>query len=190
MACHERLHSARTSGAVAQRYTPGRCEVRVPGGLRPSVQRGACAPILSRAGFYPDDLEGAGGIIVPVVRDPHEVLGIEPGASAEDIRAAWRKASRRTHPDLGGSAEAFREVRDAYRSIVDGEYSGFSENDADRAEEPDPLFVWPDGLSEVTADRWGWRPSRSAMASSAMLLSLLIMVVMLFAPAVLAAQGK
>ena len=126
-----------------------------------------------------------------MVRDPHEVLGIEPGASAEDVRAAWRKASRRTHPDRGGSAEAFREVRDAYMSIVDGEYSRFfSESDEDRAEEPDPLFVWPVGRSEVTADRWGWRPPRSAIASLAMLLCLVVMVVMLFAPAVLAAQAK
>jgi hypothetical protein len=124
-----------------------------------------------------------------VVRDPHEVLGIEPGASEEDVRAAWRKASRRTHPDLGGNADAFREVRDAYKAIVDGEYL-FSESDGDRAEEPDPLFAWPVGPSELTADSWGWRPSRSAMASLAMLLCLLMMVVMLFAPAVLAAQGE
>ena len=141
--------------------------------------------------LLPRRLGAAGGIIAPVVPDPYEVLGIEPGASEDEIRAAWRKACRRSHPDLGGTAEAFREVRDAYKAIVNGEYWGFcSEHDEDRTWEPDPLFVWPIGRSEVTADRWGWRPPRTAMASLGVLLCLLMMVVMLFAPAVLATQGR
>ncbi len=31
--------------------------------------------------------------------DPFAVLGVEPGASPEDIRAAWRRAVRENHPD-------------------------------------------------------------------------------------------
>lgn len=125
-----------------------------------------------------------------MVRDPYDVLGIEPGASAQEIRVAWRRASRVTHPDLGGTADAFREARDAYEALIDGENSAFFSEQRTDSEEPDPLFVWPAGLGEVATDRWGWRPSRSAMSSLAMLLCLLVMVVMLFAPAVLAAQGK
>ena len=34
-----------------------------------------------------------------VVRDPYDVLGVTPGASIEDIRAAWRAQVRDTHPD-------------------------------------------------------------------------------------------
>ena len=132
-----------------------------------------------------------GGIMVSVVRDPHEVLGINPGASPDEVRAAWRLACRRTHPDLGGRAEAFREARSAYQAILDGEYAEFfAEQDAHWSVEPDPLFAWPVGLSEVTADRWGWIPRRSALASVAMLLCLVMMVVMLFAPAILAGPGN
>ncbi len=32
-------------------------------------------------------------------RDPHDVLGVAPDASLEDVRAAWRKLVRETHPD-------------------------------------------------------------------------------------------
>lgn len=32
-------------------------------------------------------------------RDPHDVLGVTPGASIESIRAAWKVAVRENHPD-------------------------------------------------------------------------------------------
>jgi DnaJ like chaperone protein len=32
-------------------------------------------------------------------RDPYDVLGVEPGAAMEDVRAAWRQLVRETHPD-------------------------------------------------------------------------------------------
>lgn len=32
-------------------------------------------------------------------RDPYDVLGVEPDAPVEDVRAAWRKLVRETHPD-------------------------------------------------------------------------------------------
>ena len=35
-------------------------------------------------------------------KDPHAVLGIEPGASPDDIKIAWRALARRHHPDLTG----------------------------------------------------------------------------------------
>lgn len=33
------------------------------------------------------------------VRDPYDVLGVDPSASMDDIRAAWRAQVRETHPD-------------------------------------------------------------------------------------------
>ena len=32
-------------------------------------------------------------------RDPYDVLGVDPGAPMADVRAAWRKLVRETHPD-------------------------------------------------------------------------------------------
>lgn len=50
------------------------------------------------------------------------VLGLEQRASIEDIRAAYRRLSKRYHPDAGESdsddSRAFREVHDAYRLLL------------------------------------------------------------------------
>jgi hypothetical protein len=35
-------------------------------------------------------------------KDPYVVLGIEPGADPDEIKAAWRGLARRHHPDLTG----------------------------------------------------------------------------------------
>lgn len=38
-------------------------------------------------------------LVPDAVPDPHEVLGVDPDASMDQIRAAWRAAVRDTHPD-------------------------------------------------------------------------------------------
>ena len=50
---------------------------------------------------------------------PHEILGITPDTVADDeIKAAYRRAASKAHPDKGGSSEAFRAVVDAYEAIM------------------------------------------------------------------------
>ena len=46
------------------------------------------------------------------------VLGLEPGASADAIKQAHRRLVKQHHPDMGGSAEAFRRVNEAYQSLI------------------------------------------------------------------------
>jgi len=56
-------------------------------------------------------------------RDYYEVLGLHKGASAEDIKKAYRKLARKFHPDVNKSdagAEAkFKEVQEAYDVLTD-----------------------------------------------------------------------
>ena len=52
-------------------------------------------------------------------KDLYEVLEIERGSSAEDIKKAYFKAARTKHPDKGGSAEEFKEIQRAYETLSD-----------------------------------------------------------------------
>ncbi|EBA12553.1 molecular chaperone DjiA [Roseobacter sp. CCS2] len=40
-----------------------------------------------------------GQFVAEAERDPYDILGVDPTASMEDVRAAWRKLVRETHPD-------------------------------------------------------------------------------------------
>lgn len=42
--------------------------------------------------------------------DPHAVLGLRPGATPTDVRAAYRRLAAVVHPDRGGTDELFRAV--------------------------------------------------------------------------------
>ena len=46
------------------------------------------------------------------------VLGLTTDASQEAIKQAFRTLVKQHHPDLGGSAEAFRRVNDAYQLLM------------------------------------------------------------------------
>jgi hypothetical protein len=47
-----------------------------------------------------------------------QVLGLEWGASRQAIKQAHRRLVKQHHPDVGGTAEAFRRVNDAYQFLV------------------------------------------------------------------------
>lgn len=62
------------------------------------------------------------------MRDPYETLGLQRGASEEDVKKAYRKLSRKYHPDANvnnpdkdKAEEKFKEVQQAYKAIMNGE---------------------------------------------------------------------
>ena len=58
--------------------------------------------------------------------DPYEVLGVDRNASEDEIKKAYRKLSRKYHPDanIGNphadlAEEKFKDVQAAYEQIID-----------------------------------------------------------------------
>ncbi len=49
------------------------------------------------------------------MRDPYDILAVPGGASLDKIKAAYRRACKARHPDLGGSHEATIELNTAHR---------------------------------------------------------------------------
>ncbi len=54
--------------------------------------------------------------------DPYKILGVSSDASDDDVKKAYRKLAKQYHPDVNkeeGAAEKFKEVQNAYDTIMD-----------------------------------------------------------------------
>ena len=49
----------------------------------------------------------------------YDSLGVSRTATAEEIKAAYRKLVKRSHPDGGGTGGLFKTVQEAYEVLID-----------------------------------------------------------------------
>ncbi len=55
-------------------------------------------------------------------RDYYEVLGVSKGATKDEVKKAYRKLSKKYHPDINkepDAADKFKEVKEAYETLTD-----------------------------------------------------------------------
>src|SRR5687767_2105883 len=60
-------------------------------------------------------------------RDYYEVLGVNKGASNDEIKKAYRQLARKYHPDVSQETEAetkFKEINEAYEILSDDQKRG------------------------------------------------------------------
>lgn len=94
-----------------------------------------------------------------VMNDPYATLKVGRDASPEEIKSAYRKASRTAHPDKGGSDEAMAEVTGAWALLSDPEsrahYDATGEAPAEAPLSPPEEALFLRALSQALMDPAG-----------------------------------
>ncbi len=107
-----------------------------------------------------------------MAKDYYDILGIQRGASEDEIKKAFRRLAHQHHPDkAGGNAERFKQINEAYQVLSDrqkreqydrfgmsGSASGFSWQDFQRTGGFDPRTVNPDfgDLGDIFSEFFGF----------------------------------
>lgn len=80
------------------------------------------------------------------MRDYYDVLGVSPGAGADEIKRAYRQLARRYHPDISGDDRggAFLEISRAYEVL----------NDPSRRQSYDHALRWREGATPTGRADW------------------------------------
>lgn len=84
-------------------------------------QRGPCGEWKQRRGSGDSRALGALELMSesPAASTPYEVLGVSPDATQTELRRAYRRLLRQTHPDTGGDPARFHAVQVAWSRIGD-----------------------------------------------------------------------
>jgi hypothetical protein len=57
----------------------------------------------------------------PAIKAKLRVLGLDVGATLEEIKSAYRRLAKQSHPDTGGDPSQFRKINEAYRLLTSEE---------------------------------------------------------------------
>ena len=83
------------------------------------------------------------------MKDYYKILGVQKGATPEDIKKAYRRLAHKYHPDKGGDATRFKEVSEAYQVLSDidkrAQYDKFGK-----------VFEGTPGSGFGGGFQWGW----------------------------------
>eukprot|EP00927_Polykrikos_kofoidii_P072819 TRINITY_DN6890_c0_g1_i5.p1 TRINITY_DN6890_c0_g1~~TRINITY_DN6890_c0_g1_i5.p1 ORF type:complete len:675 (-),score=126.01 TRINITY_DN6890_c0_g1_i5:169-2193(-) len=95
--------------------------------------------------------------------DAYSVLGVSRHASDADVRSAYRRQALTTHPDKGGTAEAFRRVVQAFETLGDVRRRAAYERAVfgpEKRDSPSRRTAWTSGPRVPTEAAQGGRTKR------------------------------
>ncbi len=78
----------------------------------------------------------------PITATPYEVLGVSSTASQDDLRRAYRRLMRETHPDTGGNADRFTAVQVAWERVGDPDDRAAYDRGRSAGRETDSPSTW------------------------------------------------
>ena len=87
----------------------------------------------------------------PMSASPYEVLGVPAGATDEDLRRAYRRLLRETHPDTGGDPQRFIAVQAAWERV--GSPDARAQYDRGRSPLGEPASWAPSSGPRASGDR-------------------------------------
>ena len=96
----------------------------------------------------------------PIAATPYEVLGVSPVATEAELRVAYRRLMRETHPDTGGEAARFIAVQEAWQRVGTPEDRAAYDRGASHGRSAPPGHSW--ATPSTSAPRQDTRPRTRA----------------------------
>jgi len=99
--------------------------------------------------------------------DYYNILGVDRGASQDEIKKAYRGLAMKHHPDRGGDTNKFKEIEEAYRTLSDDQKRAEYDNPQPQFGHAGPggfhfNFGGP-GFESMFGDIFGFQQRRPAM---------------------------
>jgi molecular chaperone DnaJ len=90
------------------------------------------------------------------MKDYYQILGVQKGATSDEIKRAFYKLAHQHHPDKGGDAAKFKEVNEAYQVLSDEKKRKQYDQFGTTFDGAAGGFPGQGGMPDFSGFQWGW----------------------------------